>query len=144
MNTNPLTVNFKDKSTGRIRHIPVKVLRKPRNETEYTRFEKILDCLIDQVQGSENHPLTILLEIIGDNLEQYDNENNPAIGEDLNEQEIVEYLMQEHKLRQKDLADIFGGQANVSKFLSGERPLSKSQIAGLKTRFGVSAELFFR
>ncbi len=40
---------------------------------------------------------------------------------------MLEYLMKSHNLLQTDLADIFGGQANVSKFLNGKRPLSKNQ-----------------
>jgi HTH-type transcriptional regulator/antitoxin HigA len=52
--------------------------------------------------------------------------------------------MKSRNLHQVDLADIFGGQADVSKFLNGERPLSKNQIAGLKRRFGISADIFVR
>ncbi len=57
---------------------------------------------------------------------------------------MVKYLMKSHNLHQSDLADIFGGQANVSKYLNGERSLSKSQIAGLKKRFGISADFFVK
>lgn len=52
--------------------------------------------------------------------------------------------MKSHNLHQSDLADIFGGQANVSIYLNGERPLSKNQIAGLKKRFGINADFFVR
>ena len=45
-------------------------------------------------------------------------------------------------MTQKDLADIFGSQANVSKFLNGERQLGKNAILGLKKRFGISADFF--
>ena len=84
------------------------------------------------------------MQIIGDNLEEYDNEHFDAIGTNLNEIDIVKYLMKLNNLRQKDLADIFGGQANVSKFLNGERSLSKNQIAGLKKRFKISADIFVK
>lgn len=49
-----------------------------------------------------------------------------------------------HYLKQSDLAEIFGGQANVSKFLSGERALSKSQILGLKNKFKISGDFFLK
>ncbi len=55
---------------------------------------------------------------------------------------MVKYLMKTHGLYQKDLADIFGGQANVSKFLNAERELNKAQIAALKKRFNISADFF--
>jgi HTH-type transcriptional regulator/antitoxin HigA len=47
-------------------------------------------------------------------------------------------------LHQNALASIFGSQANVSKFLSGKRKLSKSQIMGLKKKFGISADFFIK
>jgi HTH-type transcriptional regulator/antitoxin HigA len=84
------------------------------------------------------------MQIISENLEQYDNEHYPAIGENITEIDMVKYLMKSRNLHQVDLADIFGGQANVSKFLNGERPLSKNQIARLKKRFGISADFFVR
>lgn len=143
MNMHTLTIDFEDERTGKKRRLPLKVLKKPKNDKEYARFEKILGSLIDCVRDNENHPLTTVMEIIGDNLEQYDNEHNDPIGHGLTDIEIVQYLMKTNHLQQKDLADIFAGQANVSKFLNGERSLSKNQIAGLKTKFGISADLFF-
>lgn len=138
-----LTIDFEDERTGRKRRLPLKVLKKPKNDREYARFEKVLDSLIDCVRDNEAHPLTTVMEIIAENLEQYDNEHNPPIGDDLTDIEIVQYLMKENHLHQKDLAEIFGGQANVSKFLNGEWTLNKNQIAGLKKKFGISADLFF-
>jgi len=84
------------------------------------------------------------MQIIGENLEQYDNEHYPEIGHNVSEIDMVKYLMSLHAFHQKDLADIFGGQANVSKFLNGERPLSKNQILGLKKKFGISADFFVK
>lgn len=84
------------------------------------------------------------LQIIGDNLEQYDNEHHPGIGQHISDVEMVRYLMESNGLHQVDVADIFGSQANVSKFLNGERTLSKTQILGLKKRFGISADFFMR
>ena len=57
---------------------------------------------------------------------------------------MVKYLMQEHQLYQKDLAPIFGSQANVSKFLNGQRELSKKQIVGLRSMFGISSDFFLK
>jgi len=84
------------------------------------------------------------MQIIGENLEQYDSEHYPPIGYNVSDINMVKYLMKSHDLNQVDLADIFGGQANVSKFLNGERPLSKKQIAGLKKKFRISADFFVR
>ncbi len=53
------------------------------------------------------------MQIIGENLEWYDHEHFPAIGANVSDIDMVKYLMTTHHLHQKDLADIFGSQANV-------------------------------
>src|SRR5579862_4350388 len=116
-----LAIDYIDKKTAHKFHLPVSVFKKPHNTSEYKALEKILDHLIDEVRDNENHPLTIVMEIIGENLEQYDNEHFPTIGHQISEIDMVKYLMKKHALNQTDLADIFGSQANVSKFLNGER-----------------------
>ena len=77
-------------------------------------------------------------------LEQYDNDNFPLIGENVTDSEMVKYLMKINNLHQKDLASIFGGQANVSKFLNGERGLGKNHISELKRKFKISADFFLK
>lgn len=139
-----LAIDYVDQRTDHKFHLPITVFKKPSNAKEYSKLEKILDKLIDEVRDNDKHPLTIVMQIIGENLEQYDNEHYPAIGHNISEIDMIKYLMKSHNLHQMDLADIFGGQANVSKYLSGERPLSKNQIVGLKKRFGISADFFVR
>lgn len=139
-----LAIDYVDPKTEHRFHLPVSVFKKPSNAKEYAKFEKILDKLIDEVRGNEKHPLAIVMQIIGENLEQYDNEYYPDIGHNISDIEMVKYLMKLHNMHQNDLATIFGGQANVSKFLNGERALSKKQIAGLKKIFGISADFFIK
>lgn len=139
-----LAIDYVDQKTDHTFHLPISVFKKPSNAKEYSKLEKILDKLIDEVRDNDKHPLAIVMQIIGENLELYDNDHYPAIGHNINEIDMVKYLMKSHNLHQTDLADIFGGQANVSKYLNGERSLSKNQIAGLKKRFGISADFFVR
>lgn len=139
-----LSIDYVNQKTHHKFHLPISVFKKPINSAEYSKLENILDKLIDEVRDNEKHPLVLAMQIIGENLEQYDNEHYPEIGYNIDEVKMVKYLMEAHDLSQKDLADIFGGQANVSKFLSGERSLSKNQIVGLKKRFGISADFFVR
>lgn len=56
------------------------VFKKPTNSKEYAKLEKLLDELIDEVRGNDKHPLAMTMQIIGENLEQYDNEHFPEIG----------------------------------------------------------------
>jgi HTH-type transcriptional regulator/antitoxin HigA len=144
MRATALKIDYVDQKTKHHVHLPVSVFKKPSNEKEYSILGKILDELIDEVRGNEKHPLAIVMQIIGENLEQYDDAHFPEPGNNISDVEMVKFLIKSHHLHQSDLAPIFGGQANVSKFLSGERPLSKKQIAGLKKRFGISADFFVR
>lgn len=139
-----LKIDYVDQKTKHEFHLPVSIFKKPSNAKEYTKLEKILDELIDEVRENDKHPLALVMQIIGENLEQYDNEHFPQIGANISDVEMVKFLMESHHLHQTDLGDIFGGQANVSKFLNGERSLSKNQIAGLKKRFKISADFFVK
>ena len=56
---------------------------------------------------------------------------------------IIEFLMDQHGLKQKDLIDVFGTPSIVSEVLSGKRELNKEHIRRLSERFHVSPELFF-
>ena len=51
--------------------------------------------------------------------------------------------MDQHSLRQKDLADVFGTPSIVSEVLNGKRELNKDHIKRLAARFNVSPEVFF-
>lgn len=144
MSTAALAIDYIDQKTDHKFHLPISIFKKPSNAKEYAKLEKMLDKLIDEVRDDDKHPLAVVMQIIGENLEQYDNEHYPAVGRDVNEIDMVKYLMKSRALHQVDLADIFGGQANVSKYLNGERPLSKNQIIGLKKMFGISADFFVR
>ena len=57
--------------------------------------------------------------------------------------DIIRHLMEEHKLRQKDLVDVFGTESIVSDVLNGKRELGKDHIRRLSTRFHVSPAAFF-
>jgi HTH-type transcriptional regulator/antitoxin HigA len=144
MSAPTLAIYYLDKKTDHKFQLPITVFKKPTNAKEYANLEKVLDKFIDEVKDNEKHPLTIAMQIIGENLEQYDTEHHPSIGNHVSDIEMVKYLMEQNNLHQKDLADIFGGQANVSRFLNGERPLSKAQMTGLKKQFGISADFFVR
>ena len=142
MKMTALAIKYKDEKTKHEFYLPITVFKRPDNIKEYAELQEILDRLIDEVRDNEAHPLSLVMQIIGENLEQYDDEHHPAMSENLTPIERVRYLMEQNNLFQKDLAPIFGGQGNVSKFLSGERSLTKRQIMGLKKRFGISADFF--
>lgn len=57
--------------------------------------------------------------------------------------QVLEFLMDQHSLRQKDLLDVFGTPSVISEILSGKRDLSKEHIRRLSGRFHLSPEVFF-
>ena len=57
--------------------------------------------------------------------------------------ETLRFLIDQHGLKQKDLADVFGTRSIVSEVLSGKRKLNREHIQRLSDRFHVSPEAFF-
>ena len=52
-------------------------------------------------------------------------------------------LQEQHELRQSELPEV-GSQGVVSQVLSGKRQLNARQIAALRRRFGVPADVLLR
>ncbi len=55
---------------------------------------------------------------------------------------MIRFLMEQNKLKQRDLIPEFGSESAVSMFLSGQRKLNITQIQRLCKRFKVSADIF--
>jgi len=107
----------------------------PHNKEEYERMVTLLDSIIDEVGNNENHPLTSLMETIGSLIEVYESNHVDEI--EGNPCDTLNYLMEEHGLKQSDLPEI-GSQGVISEILSGKRQLNVRLIKSLSTRFNVS------
>jgi HTH-type transcriptional regulator / antitoxin HigA len=57
--------------------------------------------------------------------------------------DVLRFLIQQHGLKQRDLARDLGGESVVSEVLSVKRKLNAAQIAQLSKRFRVSPAVFF-
>ena len=55
---------------------------------------------------------------------------------------MIQFFMEQNKLKQRDLIPEFGSESAVSMFLSGQRKLNITQIQRLCKRFKVSADIF--
>ena len=118
---------------------PVK-LRTVENERHYRAMVNLLNKLIDEIGDRETHPLVGLLDIVTFFVRDYEERNveiptaePPA---------VLRFLMEQHNLRQADLAGIFGSQSNVSEVLNGKREINARQARALAERFGVSPAAF--
>jgi len=118
---------------------PVK-LRAIESEKHYRAMLEFVESLLDEVGDRESHPLMGLLDIATALVHEYE-ERNVTIPE-ASPAEILRFLMQQHELRQSDLAQIFGSQSNVSEVLNGKREINARQARELAKRFNVSAAVF--
>ena len=110
-----------------------------RNEAEYDRAVERLNQLLDEVGTDEDHPLYEFLDTLGTLIAAYEEAHYPmppASGA-----EALQYLMEEHDLRQSDLPEV-GSQGVVSEVLNGKRELNVRQIRELARRFHVSPTVF--
>ncbi len=57
--------------------------------------------------------------------------------------DVLRFLLDQHGLKQRDLATDLGGESVVSEVLSGKRKLNVSHLELLSKRFHVSPAVFF-
>ena len=123
-------------------------LQRIKKKETHTRALKLLTKLSELMRGGEleaNQKRQILsyMDALGLLVEDYEKKNFATNLDDISGAEILKFLMEEHSLRQGDLAKELGGQSVVSDILSGKRRLHSQQIIALSKRFGVSPSVFF-
>jgi HTH-type transcriptional regulator / antitoxin HigA len=118
---------------------PVK-LRTIENERHYRAMVNVMNRLVDEIGDRETHPLMGLLDIVSFFVRDFE-ERNIEIP-DAKPSAVLRFLMEQHNLRQADLAEIFGSQSNVSEVLNGKREINARQARALAGRFSVSAAVF--
>lgn len=110
------------------------------NEKDYKRRVQVMDELLDRIGANESHRLMPLLDLVSKEIETYETKNH-ALPE-ASPAAALAYLMEEHALKQTDLADELGGQSVVSATLNGKRELNTRQVKALAKRFNVSPAVF--
>ena len=110
-----------------------------RDEGHYVRMTKILESLLDEVGSDESHPIMDLIDIVGDLIDDYEQQLHPL--PQTNGVDALRFLMAQHGLKQTELREI-GSQGVVSEILTGKRELNLRQVRALSKRFGVSADTF--
>lgn len=105
------------------------------------KMQNLLDGLLLATE-QETCPAAIhsLLDCISDWLQAY--EASTLVLEESDPIELLQHLMQANGLKQRDLADIFGGQSVVSAVLRGNRSINAKQASRLGQYFGISAAAF--
>ena len=101
---------------------------------------KLLDALVDQVGDNEKHELAGLLDVVSVLIERYE-EDSVSIP-NASPVAVLQFLMEQHGLRQSDLSGELGSQGVTSEILSGRRKINARQAKALAERFNVSASSF--
>ena len=116
---------------------PPKVIRTEEENETYTKILYDLDRQSKTLTRAEKELAELLTLLIEDFEErQYQLPQTKPL-------DVLNFLMDQHGLRQKDLVDVFGTPSIVSEVLNGKRELNKEHIKRLSERFRVSPELFF-
>ena len=110
------------------------------NDDEYARVVAFMNSLLDVVGDDEAHELADLLDLVGQLVESYEDSRHAI--PDAAPHEVLRYLLDEHNLKQSDLAVEIGGQSVVSDILNGHREINARQAKALAARFGVSVAVF--
>ena len=110
-----------------------------RDEAHYQQMVAMLEALLDETQGDENHPAMGLVDIVGDLIEDFETEHHPL--PPVTGLQALKFLMAQHGIKQGELGEV-GSQGVVSEILSGKRELNLRQVRALGQRFGVSPATF--
>lgn len=110
-----------------------------RTEADYAQARATIDALLDETGDDDDHPLADVLDYLADRVKAYEDENFHV--PDAAPCEVLRFLMQQHGLRQDDLADC-ASQSRISDILNGRRAISKEIAKKLAKRFRVHADVF--
>lgn len=121
-------------------HRPAAPIDRPlRTEKDYSaaiaEIEALLDA--DPKKGSVEHNRLELLSIL---VEAYEDDHDDAIAP-ASPQEMVEFMAEQKGVTRSELAEIMGGRSRLSDFLNKHRQLSINQVAKLREKLGIPADL---
>jgi HTH-type transcriptional regulator / antitoxin HigA len=108
-------------------------LRPIRDDKQNDLAAVVCDALVergDQLSQAERDYLEVLTDIIA----KYESKWTDECAE-MSPRDLIQYLMTQNNLAQKDLVPEFGSPSRVSEFLKGERHLSMEQTKRLAERF---------
>jgi len=114
-------------------------LRPIHDEKSYIRMTALMNSLLAAAGDDEDHPLSTLLDLVGDMVAKYEQEHHAI--EPAEPKDALRFLIEARGLKQEDLSPVLA-QSNLSAILSGKRKISAALAGKLGKYFGVSAALF--
>lgn len=110
------------------------------SEAEYDRLVAVVNKLAVIPEDRISPEQERLLDIITLLVEKYDDEQYPLPVAPPHE--VIQFLMQDRGLRNRDLEPLLGSRGVTSEVINGKRKPSKTQIRKLVEFFKVSPEVF--
>lgn len=113
-------------------------LKSIRNEDDHKRMAALATELSEHIEF-DSEPLNDLFHIVTDLIWVWESRHVDV--PKVEPREVLRYLLEAHKLKQKDLADI-ASSTHISDILSGRRAISKKVAVALSSRFNVDVSAF--
>jgi HTH-type transcriptional regulator / antitoxin HigA len=110
-----------------------------RTKSDYKRMVAMMNSLLETAGDDEDHPLSGLLELVGDLVSKYEQEHYAI--EPAEPKEALRFLIEARGLKQEDLSVIVP-QSNLSAILAGRRKISATLAGKLGKFFGISPAVF--
>jgi len=107
------------------------------NEAQYAQAMSLVEQLWPLAQ--EDDAVATLLDLVAERIETYEAQQDPVPA--TTPAEALAFLMEQHSLKQKDLAD-FAPQSVISDILNGKRKVSSALAKRLAERFHVGVDVF--
>lgn len=112
------------------------------SEEQYDKYCKILHDL-DFAGGEKSQEIEDEIQMLVWLIRKWDDEHSTF--RKLNPIELIKSLMEDHKMKPKDLAELLAvNKSYISEILSYKKGLSKDMIRKLSERFRISQEAFNR
>ncbi len=116
-----------------------RLLQGVETEKDYDAAAALLEELDRLTERQPEGSHTVLAALLAEKLTAYDAAHHPPA--DVTPAEVLAFLMEQHGLKQTDLADL-ADQGTISRILSGKRGVGKKLAAALAGRFGVDRSVF--
>jgi HTH-type transcriptional regulator / antitoxin HigA len=110
------------------------------SEQDHDRMIENIAALMERGEANLSREEASLLEVMSILVERYEQERYPL--KPLKPGEVIQFLMEQRGLQQRDLARALGSRSHLSEILSGKREPSKEQAKKLAGFFHVSPALF--
>ncbi len=123
---------------------PIHIIRnKKHHQQALAVLLKLSEYLQQKNLTSDKKEILDYMDALGLLVAEYERKHYVADLKRITGAEILAFLLEQHSLKQDDLAKELGGQSVVSDILSGKRRLNNQQVTALSVRFGVSPAVFF-